>query len=466
MATISQQRRSDVRTSAARVGLSYLVVGALWILLSDRILAAWVSDPSLLVRLQTYKGSLFVVVSAVLIWWLVRREVKRVHRSEGYLAVLSEQSIAGTYVIRHGRMAFTNKRFAEIFGYPDRKAVLGMGVEKLIAEEDRQGMLASIQDREAGLLDVAHQTFKGLRADGSQVQLEVFGRTIMWDGERAVAGLLLDITERRRLEQKLRQAASVEALGSLTGAVAHDFNNFLTGIMGNLDLVLGNLREDPEEMRTSLQLVRDSAARAASLTGQLLTFSKGRTFHHRAIDVNRHLRELSDFLTSLCEGGQELRLELASNLPLVMLDPVALDQLVLNLFVNAKDAVGPRGTITVRTRSTSAEGEMPEVFIEVEDSGAGMPQEVLDQIFEPFFTTKEQGTGLGLATVRSIVEEARGHLLVQSEAGRGTTMTAAFPPAPTSARERSVAVVQGQVSAGPHAPTTVLVVDDDAAVRR
>ncbi len=466
---LNDRRRAAVRTSALRVGLVYLFAGALWIVLSDRLVQAVAHDAVVVSQFQTLRGWLFVAASALLIWWLVRREVRRVQESEAHLAALGEQGIAGTYVIVDGRFARVNARFADIFGYPFEQ-VQGMSARDLVAGEDRERIERSIAAREGGSEELARHHFTGLRADGSRVEVESFGRVIDWNGRRAVAGLILDVSERVQLQEKLRQAARVDELGNLTGAVAHDFNNFLTGILGNLDLMLQDPGGGSPELRASLEVVRDSAARAASLTGQLLAFSRGGAFHHRPIDPNRHLRELSRFLESLCQGGQTLALDLEEGIPAVVLDPVALDQLVVNLFVNAKDAVGQRGEITIRTRSERPRGEPPEVHIEVVDDGVGMCPAVQARIFEPFFTTKERGTGLGLATVRGIVDEVRGHLTVDSEAGRGTTIRVSLFASLGRASEAPAAARAPQrgatVTALACPPATILVVDDDAAVRK
>jgi len=462
---IPDRGHTAVRTSAFRVGISYLLAGVVWILLSDRALAAMVQDPGLLSQLQTLKGWFFVAASAGFIWWLVQREVRRVGRSEAHLAAFGEQRIAGTYVIVGGRLVHANARFADIFGHPLPR-LEGMAALELVVEEDRERLRRSLLEEEGEGVALGTHRFTGRRADGSTADLEVFGRAVEWDGKRAVAGLVLDVTERVRLEEKLRQASRVDALGNLTGAVAHDFNNFLTGILGNLDLMLSDPAGGSRKLRANLELVRDSAARAASLTGQLLTFSRGRVFHHRPIDPNRHLQELAGFLESLCQGGQKLVLDLQRGLPPVVLDPVALDQLVVNLFVNAKDAVGSQGTITIRTWSDRARGALGEVHVEVVDDGVGIPPSDLSRIFEPFFTTKERGTGLGLATVRGIVDEVRGHLAVDSEAGRGTSVRASFPSASAAASERSASTHAATVTALASPPATILVVDDDDAVRK
>ncbi len=234
------RRHAAVRTSALRVGVSYLFAGVVWILLSDHVLAAFVHDAALLSRLQTLKGWFFVAASAGLIWWLVQREVRRLRRSEAHLAAFAEQGIAGTYVIAAGRLVHANARFADIFGHA-LEGLEGMPALDLVIEGDRERLRRTLEEEAAAeRLLLATQRFTGLCADGSTVDLEVFGRVVEWDGRRAVAGLVLDVSERVRLEEKLRQAARVDALGNLTGAVAHDFNNFLTGILGNLDLMLSD----------------------------------------------------------------------------------------------------------------------------------------------------------------------------------------------------------------------------------
>jgi PAS domain S-box-containing protein len=459
------RRSAAVRTSALRAGSIYLLVGILWIVLSDRVLATVAQDIALLSEFQTLKGWLFVAASAVLIWWLVRREVRRVQESEAQLAALGDQGIAGTYVVVDGRFARVNARFAEIFGYPIEQ-IEGMSALDVVVEADRDRIRASISESESGWEDLARYRFTGRRGDGSTVDVESFGRAVEWLGGRAVAGVVLDVSDRVQLQQQLRQAARVDELGNLTGAVAHDFNNFLTGILGNLDLMLQDRAGGSSELRANLELVRDSAARAASLTGQLLAFSRGGAFHHRPIDPNRHLEELSRFLESLCQGGQTLALDLEEGLPAVVLDPVALDQLVVNLFVNAKDAVGKRGKITIRTRSERPRGEPPEVHIEVADDGIGMSPAVQARIFEPFFTTKERGTGLGLATVRGIVDEVRGHLSVDTEDGRGTTVRVSLSATSAGAADAPGVARVATVTALANPAATILVVDDDASVRK
>lgn len=452
------------RTSEIRIAGAYLVVGVIWILLSDRLLAVLVQDAAAVSLLQTMKGGMFVTGSALFLWWLVRREMRRVVRTESRFEALAGQGIVGTFAIQRGRLVHANRRLAEIFGYEEGE-VLGMSPLRLVDAKDHELIRAdSASEAEAGR-GLVRRRFTGRRRDGLTLQAEVHGRVTDWGGEPAMAGILIDISDRVRLEERLRHAGRLEALGEITGAVAHDFNNFLTGILGNLDFVVADIAHDPRAAEESLLLVRDAASRAANLTSQLLAFSRGRSFQHRPLDVNQHLTKLGALLRSLCGPGQTLKLEQQKDIPTIMIDPVALDQLVMNLFVNAKQASGPGGTIVIRTRSRASSAGF-DVFIEVEDDGEGMPPEVKERICEPFFTTKDGGTGLGLATVRSIMEEAHGHLVVDSEVGVGTVVRLLFPQAGhvlvREASPKPARVEQGRPGAG----WRILVLDQDPAVVR
>jgi PAS domain S-box-containing protein len=456
---LHQRLSSDARTSAARVAGAYGVVGVLWILFSDRLLDLFVFDPIQHSQLQTVKGWLFVAASAAFIWWRVRQETLRLQRTESHLEALAGQDIVGTFVLQDGRIVHANRRLADIFG-TTVDALMGRRVLELVVDEDQHRVRESLGESPNAGSVVAHHSFRGIGRDGATLDAEVHARTVDWNGQPAMAGILLDVSDRALMEDRLRRAGRLEALGEVTGAVAHDFNNFLQGILGNLDLVLDDLAFDTSsDTQESLQTVRDTAARAATLTGQLLAFSRGKSHQHRPMDPNVHLTKLGAFLRTLCEGGQTLVLDLDPDLPNIILDPSALDQVALNLFVNAKQAVRYDGTITLRTRQ--ADGD---VIIEVQDDGVGMPPDVRAHIFEPYFTTKEAGTGLGLATVRSIVDECRGHLSVESEAGRGTTMRVHFPATSTRCADTVPSARPTAAAHGP--PRRVLIVDPDPAVSR
>jgi PAS domain S-box-containing protein len=314
--------------------------------------------------------------------------------------------------------------------------------------------------------------------DGSLHWDEVVLRPAVIAGERRILAFTREITERKQAEQALRQAQKMEALGHLTGGIAHDFNNLLTSIMGYVVLCA----EQPAALADAklgryLEHARLSCERARDLIQQMLTFSRGQRGAPRPLSLPPLVRESVKLFRASLPSTVEIETDIAREVPPVMLDPVHLDQILLNLCLNARDAMSGIGTIRVsvteaKAQSTActacrqtARGNYVELC--VEDNGPGIPPDIIDRIFEPFFTTKEvgKGTGMGLATVHGIVHEHGGHLVVETLRGHGTRMRVLLPPLPTGAV--SDAVVPGS-SASRTARTglqgRVLVVDDEPAV--
>jgi two-component system, cell cycle sensor histidine kinase and response regulator CckA len=279
--------------------------------------------------------------------------------------------------------------------------------------------------------------------------------------------------ERARLEEQLRQAQRLESIGRLAGGVAHDFNNFLTGILGNVSLLRLRRGADDPIYPTLLEIER-ATQRAASLTRQLLAFSRTQVIEPRAIDLNALLAELRRMLVRLL--GEDIRLHFvaAEDLGPVQADPGQIEQIIVNLAVNARDAMPEGGTLTFETRAVVLDeascreqvGARPGAFVElaVSDTGSGMSEEVKAHVFEPFFTTKEvgKGTGLGLAMVYGAVQQNRGFLELSSEVGRGTTFKIYLPRA--SEREARPPRADGDERL-PTGSETILLVEDEPVVR-
>ena len=256
-------------------------------------------------------------------------------------------------------------------------------------------------------------------------------------GEERMVGVLLDVTERHReeavrrsLEERLRQAQRMDALGQLAGGIAHDFNNLLTVIAGHAELALSS--ESPVTARDALVDITQAAERARALTQQLLVFGRRHELAMRAVDVNTCVSEALRLLRRLIEENVRIVDELAAPSPVVHADANQCEQVIVNLALNARDAMPSGGVLTIRTRLDAGRGV---AVIEVEDTGVGMAPEVVGRIFEPFFTTKPegQGTGLGLATVYGIVNSFGGTIDVVSERGAGTTFTVSLPLEPSAA---------------------------------
>jgi PAS domain S-box-containing protein len=313
-------------------------------------------------------------------------------------------------------------------------------------------------------------------------EINVFYLKSIYNQITGYIGIIRDVSQREqdkaekdRLEMQLRQAQKMEAIGRLAGGVAHDFNNLLTTITGNAQLGLMELARD-HELYEMLEEIKEAGDRAGNLTRQLLAFSRRQILHPEILDLNDLILDLKKMLHRLI--GEDILFEtlLASNLGCVEADPGQMEQVILNLAVNARDAMPDGGKLTIETADVQLDqsyaerhGHLivpgPYVLLAVSDSGAGMSLEVQDHIFEPFFTTKEKdkGTGLGLSTVYGIVKQSNGNIWVYSEQGRGTTFKIYLPRA---GKEKSGQPTKPLMQAELEGSETILVVEDDPSVRK
>lgn len=449
---------------ALRIGLIYVVVSCVWIFFSDLAVERWIADPGAARQAQTWKGWAFVVFSGALIVYLVRRALAAEHRTAERLGVLLDQSLVGIYLIRDGRFLYVNSRFAEVYGYESPEAVVeSTEVADLVAPEDRNLVLGNLALRERGREREIRYRFTGRRSDGEHFEAEVHGTRVQWEGEAAVLGVMLEVDERQRLEERVKETQKLEAMGKLTGHIAHDFNNFLTAIIGPLDLCLDRLPEGSDERREAEE-ARRTAVRAADLSRKLLAFSRSRPSVPRVLDLVAKIDEMRPLLERFVGPSVDLRLDRADEPIRVNMDPSDVEQVVVNLVINAGEAIEGSGTVEVRVgRAGSSENGGPgQVWLEVEDDGVGMTAEEQARAFEPYFTTKQEGTGLGLSSVRGIVQQAGGEVSLRSEEGVGTVFRVllkeveAAPERPSPERPSGPATGEGE---------QVLVVEDESAVR-
>jgi two-component system cell cycle sensor histidine kinase/response regulator CckA len=316
--------------------------------------------------------------------------------------------------------------------------------------------------------------FRFRHADGGWRSVEAIGNhPADWDGPEQIILTGRDITARERLEGQLRQAQKMEALGRLAGGVAHDFNNLLTAIQGYTSLILMDLApHDPH--REDLEEIRKASERAAALTRQILAFSRRHVVEPMTIDLNQTIMDLERLVPRLIGEDVSVVIALDPALALVRADPRQLEQVVLNLVVNARDAMPDGGRLTLETANDlvtesdpRASPDLPPgryAVLTVSDTGTGMDPAIVPNIFDPFFTTKEpgRGTGLGLATVYGIVKQAGGHVEVETAPGAGASFRLYFPAAPA---ESAVAAAAAPAEPGPRGSETVLLVEDEESVR-
>jgi two-component system, cell cycle sensor histidine kinase and response regulator CckA len=341
--------------------------------------------------------------------------------------------------------------------------------------DDRAGLVETITKAMASGSDfrVSH---RALRPDGSVRWLSGAGRVQLDDQGRPMRGIgiSIDDTERLKLEQQYGQAQKMEAIGRLAGGVAHDFNNLLTAILGYCEVLLNDLALD-DTRRQDIMEITKAGMTAASLTRQLLAFSRKQIIEPVLVDLNGTISGIQDMLTRLLGEDLTVVFKLAPDLAQIKADRGQIDQILLNLAVNARDAMPNGGTLTIATANAAcgSGGREPtlsvapasHVMLSVSDTGAGMTAEVKAHLFEPFFTTKEQGkgTGLGLATVHGIVGRMGGTIQVDSAVGKGSSFAIYFPRAEGAATTPQAATGRSSLD---HSGQTILVVEDAEGIRR
>ncbi len=399
------------------------------------------------------------------------RADEHLRRSEIRYRLLFESNPEAMFVYDPSTLRFLAVNEAAVARYGwSREAFLGMTLRDIRPPEIARAEAApGAQDR--GLASVSDT--KHRKHDGSLIDVEILSDWIEFEGRRARLVLAKDVTERRRLEEQLRQSQKMEAIGQLAGGIAHDFNNLLTAILGFCSLLERQVGANTQ-MRGDVAEIRHAAGRAAELTRKLLAFGRRQMLAPRVLDLNDLVVDLDRMLRRVIGEPIELVTQLDPALAPVKADLGQLEQVILNLVVNARDAMPHGGRVTIQTANIDASEPYSEthgpiipgryVLLVVSDTGTGMDDEAKAHLFEPFFTTKEvgKGTGLGLATVYGIVKQSGGYIWVYSEPGSGTAVKIYLPscdqPVHPAARP---AVLNGL----PTGTETVLIVEDADAIR-
>ena len=421
-------------------------------------------------------GTLLVFAIAIFGAQLSARQQmqRRLKESEEYYRSILEQSSDLIVVIdEKGRRKYTSPTYTRLLGREPGELIGGDAFSFIHPDDldNARAFFAHLIEHPGGraVVEVRIQ-----HAEGKWVTFRSSGHNLLHNP--AVRGVVIsarDETDRLQLEEQFRQSQKMEAVGRLAGGIAHDFNNLLTVIEGNVDL----LADDPEatpSIRIGLEQIGEAAERAAVLTRQLLAFSRRQILQPRSLDLNDIPRGMQGMLIRLLGEDITVKADLSSAVLPVRADPNQIEQVIMNLAVNARDSMPKGGTITIRTRTTRTIGRdfrasdpvVPGLYaaLEVSDTGCGIDSETLERIFEPFFTTKEQGkgTGLGLATVYGIMKQSGGHVAVRSTPGTGTTFMLLFP---IFAQAELPLIAVNRAAPATSGSETILLIEDEAALR-
>jgi|GEM_PF-700254 len=396
-----------------------------------------------------------------------------IRKSEMKYRISVENSLEGIHITQDHILKFCNKKFAQMFGYSGPEEIIGRHIKDFVSPKSWNTVDEKVKARELGLTEVEHYYFAAVKKDGGEFEVETLGSRIEYEGRPAIHGVMRDVSERRRLEDQLWQAQKMEDIGRLAGGVAHDFNNMLTAIIGHCDLAKMDLRpEDP--LMDYLEEIGRGADRAADLTRKLLALSRRQTMSPKVVSMNDIIADMYKMLYRIIGENIELFTLPSKEDWLVEIDPGQMEQVILNLAVNARDAMPQGGKLQVEVQNFAVTKQIPAILeniqpgdyvvLQVTDSGSGMTEEVKQKAFEPFFTTKPvgSGTGLGLATVYGIVKQSKGYIQLESEVAKGTTFRIFIPRQVDKVKSN---VVKRDFRDLPRGNENILLVEDDTPLR-
>jgi PAS domain S-box-containing protein len=407
---------------------------------------------------------------------VVVHDLSQQRRSEQLLrSVLNSVSDAIISTDEMGNIGSVNPATEQLFGYSTSE-LLGQNVKILMPipwRNEHDSYLENYRKTGIGKIIGKGREVEAQRRDGFTFPVELLVSEFQLDNQRQFTGVVRDVTQRKKLEEQLRQSQKMDAIGQLAGGVAHDFNNMLTVISGYSEILLTMLEVD-DPKRQFLLDIRDASERATTLTRQLLAFSRKQLLEPKVVNLNDIISNIEKLLRRLIGEDIVLTILLSPYLSRVKVDPNQIEQVVLNLAVNARDAMPQGGRLRIETRDTIITEEqsrlLPEskpgryTMLSVTDTGHGMSPDIKARIFEPFFTTKGpgKGTGLGLATVFGIVKQSDGHIEVESKPSGGSTFRVYLPSVDTIGRTIESDATVGIVQPGNE---TILLVEDEDAVR-
>ena len=392
--------------------------------------------------------------------------------SERQFRDLIEGSIQGVLIHRDFRPLFVNQAWCDIFGYTKPAEILRLDtIDDMFAADERHRLRSIHNSQLAGECDNPIFEFKGVRRDGAEVWLQNANRLIEWEGDAAVQAVVIDVSERKRAEEQLLQAQKMEAIGQLTGGIAHDFNNLLAIIQGNIDL----LGEDIGKDNSLAKAIHRATRRGAELTQRLLAFSRQQPLNPQPVDLAQLANGMLELLRRSLGETIAVKIVAEGDLWTALADPGQVENALLNLAINSRDAMPRGGMLTIGFANAGiyehgasrhldvAAGDY--VVLTVKDTGEGMPPGVVEHAIEPFFTTKPvgAGSGLGLSMVYGFAKQSGGDLVIDSAIGTGTTISI-YLPRVEAGREADVSIGERQN------PVTgnegLLLIEDDTDVRQ
>jgi len=408
---------------------------------------------------------------------LKRAQAELAEREALLRSILDTVPEAMIVIDEHGLVTSFSAAATQLFGYRPEE-VMGRNVSVLMPEPYRaehDGYIANyLRTGEARIIGYG-RLVKGLTKDGVIFPIELSVGEARANGRRIFTGFIRDLTSRQRMEDELRQSQKMEAVGQLTGGVAHDFNNLLTAIIGNLELLHPRLA-DPDHRDLAKEAL-DAAQDGAKLAAQLLAFGRRQPLNPKPADVGALVSNFAELLRRTLGEAVELRIVVAGSAHMAVVDAAQLQNALLNLAINARDAMPRGGQLSIEITHARLDADYAQMYpdirtgryvlITVTDTGSGMSEEVRRRAFEPFFTTKHAGagTGLGLSMVYGFVKQSGGHIQIYSEVGQGTSVRV-FLPFSEGVQTAAPRAVESPRGAMPHGTETILIVEDDPRLRR
>ncbi len=409
---------------------------------------------------------------------LKRAQVEIAAREAHLRSILDTVPEAMVVTDANGSVTLFSAAAAQLFGYRPEE-VVGQNVQMLMPEPYRREhddyVERYLKTGEARIIGYG-RVVKGLTKDGAVFPMELAVGEARSSGQRIFTGFIRDLTSRQKMEGELRQLQKMEAIGQLTGGLAHDFNNLLTVITGNLEMLEGSLKDS--DQRELLKEAYDAAEDGAKLTGQLLAFGRRQPLNPKPTDLTLLISNFSDLLRRSLGESIELNIRLTGSRHLCIVDASQLQNALLNLAINSRDAMPRGGQLTIEVSQVRLDADYAQMYpeirtgrfilIAVTDTGSGMADEVRQRAFEPFFTTKPtgSGTGLGLSMVYGFVRQSGGNIQIYSELERGTSVRIFLPVAQADQTSDEPSSSAADKVALPRGSETILVVEDDARVRR